>query len=50
MHPLHLARPCEVFRPSLINEPLHEAVEVSRGAKVILVPDGDFLKCYVRKL
>lgn len=38
-----------VFRPSLINEPLHEAVEVSRGAKVILVPDGDFLKCYVRK-
>ncbi len=40
----------QVFRPSLINEPLHEAVEVSRGAKVILVPDGDFLKCYVRKL
>lgn len=39
-----------VFRPSLINEPLHEAVEVWRGAKVILVPGTDgTLKCYVRK-
>ena len=41
----------EVFRPSLINEPLHEAVEVWRGAKVILVPATDgTLKCYVRTL
>ncbi|CAK9084892.1 Uncharacterized protein SCF082_LOCUS40250 [Durusdinium trenchii] len=39
-----------VFRPSLINEPIHEAVEVWRGAKVILVPNEDGLvKCYVRK-
>eukprot|EP00913_Durusdinium_trenchii_P033204 g31084.t1 len=36
-----------VFRPSLINEPIHEAVEVWRGAKVILVPNEDGLvKCY----
>ncbi|CAJ1366977.1 unnamed protein product [Effrenium voratum] len=37
------------FRPSLINEPLMEAVELRRGAKVLLVPHENQLKCYVRK-
>uniref|UniRef100_A0A7S0ASU7 Uncharacterized protein n=1 Tax=Pyrodinium bahamense TaxID=73915 RepID=A0A7S0ASU7_9DINO len=36
-----------VFRPSLINEVLHNGVEVSRGSRVVIVPSSDGgVKCY----